>query len=275
MTSENHDQILRLQREVRRLRAALRLATPPLDMVLRRRGFRVYRKEPPEDLLIPEDEHREQYYRMLHKYSFRLFLRDVIKHQHSFTIEQVTRFSTATVTGSYLSYLLSIGLVAPGKKAYALARGPIRSFGPTLEWYIAELMEREFSAESVWGIKFKRPLVGGDYDVISKLDGTIAYFEVKSSPPKQVHAEEIAAFLSRVDDLSPEIAVFFMDTELRMKDKIVPLFEQELGKRAGPPPEVVRIEKELFRVENRIFIINAKESIVGNIEKVLLPFWKK
>jgi hypothetical protein len=67
----------------------------------------------------------------------------------------------------------------------------------------------------------------------------------------------------------PEITVFFMDTELRMKDKIAPMLESELGKRYSDPPSVRRMERELFEIDNRIFIINAKESIIRNIEKVV------
>ena len=130
------------------------------------------------------------------------------------------------------------------------------------------MFKREFGSEAVWGVKFKRPGVGGDYDVIAKLDGALFYVEVKSSPPKQIYDSEVAAFLDRVADLSPEVAVFFMDTELRMKDKIVPLFEQELGRRHPEPPAVIRMERELFHVGNSMFIVNAKESIVGNIERV-------
>lgn len=119
------------------------------------------------------------------------------------------------------------------------------------------------------GSKIQRPNVGGDYDVIAKLDGSLLYAEVKSSPPKQIYDSEISAFLDRVADLAPEISVFFMDTELRMKDKIVPMFEEELEKRASSPPEVMRIEKELFQIRDRIFIINSKDSIVRNLETAL------
>ena len=35
------------------------------------------------------------------------------------------------------------------------------------------------------------------------------------------------------------------------------------------PPPVLRLEKELFQIWNRTFIINSKDSIAGNIEKVL------
>ena len=269
------DEIAFLRDEVQRLRKTLNRQTADLAMLLRRRGFIIYKKEPADDLLLPARKHLDEYYRMLHAYSFRLLLRDLIKHQEQFTLEQVTRYATPSVTRRYLDYLLSIRLIRKSAKAYALAKGPVTSFGATLEWYIAEICKREFGAESVWGVKFKRPKIGGDYDVIAKLDGSLLYSEVKSSPPKQIYDSEVAAFLDRVADLAPAIALFFMDTELRMNDKIVPMFEKELHKRYDPPPNVVRMERELFQINSRIFIVNAKESIINNIEKVMSRHYQK
>jgi hypothetical protein len=268
------EELAYLREEVKRLRASLNLLTPRIDILLKRRGFTVYKKEPSEDRLIPSKKYLHTYFQMLHKYSFRLFLRDVIKHQRLFTLEQVTRYATPGVTKDYLDYLISIKLIKKRTDAYALTKGPVKSFGVTLEWYIAEVFKRELGSEAVWGVKFKRPEVGGDYDVIAKVDGALLYMEVKSSPPKQIYDSEIAAFLDRVDDLSPEIAVFFMDTELRMKDKIVPMFEAELARRHSSPPEVTRMERELFQIQNRVFIINSKEDIVRNLEKVLYQYYK-
>jgi len=268
------EELAYLREEVKRLRASLNLLTPRIDILLKRRGFTVYKKEPSEDRLIPSKKYLHSYFQMLHKYSFRLFLRDVIKHQRLFTLEQVTRYATPGVTKEYLDYLMSINLLKKRTNAYTLTKGPVKSFGVTLEWYIAEVLKREFGSEAVWGVKFKRPEVGGDYDVVAKFDGALLYIEVKSSPPKQIYDSEIAAFLDRIDDLSPEIAVFFMDTELRMKDKIVPMFEAELARRYSSPPEVTRMERELFQIQNRVFIINAKEDIVRNLEKVLYQYYK-
>jgi len=273
---DDHDaeELAFLRSEVSRLRRELNNVTPSLDMLLKRRGFRVYKKEPTDDLLVPDMPFRESYYTALHKYSFRLFLRDVIKHQERFTPEQVTRYATTRVIRAYLGYLLDSNMSAEGAAGFTLSRRPITSFGPTLEWYVAELLKQEFGAETYWGVKFRRPKVGGDYDVLAKLDGSLLYVEVKSSPPKQVTDSEIAAFLDRVDDLAPEAAVFLMDTELRMKDKVVPLFEQELAKREAVPLPVLRIEKELFHLQDRIFIVNAKESIGRNIEKVITRYFR-
>jgi hypothetical protein len=272
---DDHDaeELAFLRCEVKRLRRTLNELTPPLDMLLKRRGFRVYKKEPPDDLLVPDEPFRDGFYANLHKYSFRLFLRDVIKHQDRFTIEEVTRYSTTRVIRTYLNFLVDIRLINEGATSFTLSHRPITSFGPTLEWYVAELLRREFGAEALWGVKFRRPNVGGDYDVLAKLDGSLLYIEVKSSPPKQVTDSDVRAFLDRVQDLSPEFSVFLMDTELRMKDKLVPMFEQELAKRSsGSPPAVVRIERELFGIRDRLFIVNAKESIVRNLEKVMARY---
>ena len=271
---DDHDaeELAFLRCEVKRLRRTLNELTPSLDMLLKRRGFRVYKKEPPDDLLVPDEPFRDGFFANLHKYSFRLFLRDVIKHQDRFTLEEVTRYSTTRVIRTYLNYLNDIRLINEGDAGFTLSHRPITSFGPTLEWYVAELLRREFGAEALWGVKFRRPNVGGDYDVLAKLDGSLLYIEVKSSPPKQVTDSEVVAFLDRVQDLSPDVSVFLMDTELRMKDKLVPMFEQALAKRSSDPPAVVRIERELFHLEDRIYIVNAKESIGRNLEKVIGRF---
>ncbi len=263
-----------LRNEIQRLRKSLSELTPPLEVLLRRRGFRIYKKEPSDDLLLPEEKFIGGFYEMMKKYSFRLFLRDVIKHQKFFRLEDVARYATADVTHDYLEYIKDIGLIEKKSDGFRLAISPIKSFGETLEWFVTELFRIEFAAEAIWGIRFKRPRVGGDYDLIAKTDGSILYMEIKSSPPKQIYQNEISAFFDRVSDLHPEISVFLMDTELRMKDKIVPMFEEELGKRYDDHPKAVRMEKELFQIWNKMFIINAKDSITANIEKVLVRFFR-
>ncbi len=264
-----------LREEVKRLRKTLNRQTLGLDMLLRHRGFLIYKKEPADDLFIPQKKYQGKFYEMLHKYSFRLFLRDVIKHQKLFTLEQVTRYATPSITKAYLDYLVSLRLVKRTASGFILARGPLRSFGETLEWYVAEVFKREFGCTAAWGVKFKRPRVGGDYDVIAKVDGALFYVEVKSSPPKQIYDSEITAFFDRVADLAPDIAVFLMDTELRMKDKLVPMFEAELARRFAYPPPITRRERELFQIQDRIFLVNAKESIIRNIETVVSWYYQK
>lgn len=266
------DEIISLKAEIKRLRKSISKLTPSLDVLLSRCGFRVYKKEPSEDILLPAKKYINKFYEMLKKYSFRLFLRDVIKHQKSFVVEDVTWYATKDVTRGYIDFLIKTKLierVSTQHDTYRLIKRPIKSFGETLEWFIARLMQMEFGAESIWGVKFKRPEVGGDYDLITKIDSSILYMEIKSSPPKQIYDREITAFLDRVIDLSPQVSMFFLDTELRMKDKIVPMFEAELKRRYKKPVPVERIERELFHINKKVFIINSKGSIEANIRTVL------
>lgn len=272
---DTDDDIDVLRSEIKRLRKTLTDLTSSLDVLLKRRGLMVYKKEPSEDLLIPEDRFIDKYYEMLKKYSFRLFLREVIKHQQGIIPERLTRYATADVTADYVAYLKEIGLIDKRGEEYFLIKQPIRSFGETLEWFLSEVMKRGFSVEAIWGVKCKGSKIGGDYDLIAKVDGMILYMEVKSSPPKQIYQSEISAFFDRISDILADISIFFMDTQLRMKDKIVLMFEEELKKRETNPSHVCRIEKELFHVWNRVFIINSKGGIENNIEKVLRWYFEQ
>lgn len=263
-----------LRREVSRLRRVITELTPDLASLLRQRGFTIYKSEPQDDLLLYDSPAAQLFYDRMKKYSFRLFLRDAIRFQDGFTPEQVSRYASPEVTAEYIDFVLDLCLIEEHGREFRLTRRPIRSFGATLEWFVAEVFKREFRSEAIWGVKFRKIRSGGDYDVIAKINGSILYMETKSSPPKQVYAREISAFLNRINDLQPALAVFFMDTQLRMKDKIVPFFEEDLDRRYKAPPAVVRMEKELFHIDNRIFIINAQGSIAANIEKVLRWYFR-
>ncbi len=275
MHEKCHDPSQDLRDEIKRLRKSLSDLTPPLEMLLKRRGFKIFKSEPADDLLLPSEEFLSGYYEMLKKYSFRLFLRDVIKKQEGFKPEEVTRYATSGVTKEYIDYLIKIDMIEYNYSEYRLKNRPVKSFGETLEWFLAEIFKKEFAIEAIWGIRFKRPKVGGDYDLIAKVDSSILYMEIKSSPPKQIYQKEISAFFERIEDLKPEISIFFDDTELRMKDKIVLMFEDELKKKYSNPSEIARMEKELFHINDKIFIINAKDNIVSNIEKVLSWYFRR
>ncbi|MGW8272625.1 MAG: hypothetical protein ACWGN7_04470 [Thermodesulfovibrionales bacterium] len=262
------EELIHLREEVEHLRREVARLTPSLKVLLKTRGFSVHRQSMRERPLLPPDPFLDEYYSLMRSYAFRLFLRDVIKHREGFSLENVARFASDRIAQSYIRKLLAMDVIVRAEGGYALRQRPVRSFGPTLEWFVAELLRREYHTEAIWSVSFKRPRVGGDYDVIAKLAWRLIYIEVKSSPPKQIYQSEISEFWTRVSDLSPEIAIFFMDTELRMKDKIVPMFEAEMSSR-GLRPEVSRMRKELFHIDHRIFIMNAKDSIESNFSTIL------
>ncbi len=258
-----------LRSEISRLRNIISGLSPSLETMLKCRGFAVYKKEPSDDLLMPDKKYAGAFFEKLKKYSFRLFLRDVIKCQDSFSPENVSGYATREASSQYIDFLLKAELAETFENCCRLKKRPVKSFGETLEWFVAVLIEKEFQAETVWGVKFRRPSIGGDYDLIARVESLIIYMEIKSSPPKQVYDKEITSFLKRVEDLSPDMSVFFVDTELRMKDKIVPMFEDALQRHYKKPIPVERIKKELFHINRKIFIINAKGGIAANFGTVL------
>jgi len=206
---------------------------------------------------------------MMKKYSFRLVLRDMIKYQDGFRIQDLTHYCSSRVVEGYCHLLSEMGAITKnGRGKYRTCVSPLYSFGSTLEWFIAEVFKREFASPAIYRVSVKKTPSGGDYDVIASWNQRLVYVEVKSSPPKGVELNEISSFFSRMDDLLPEVGIFFNDTQLRMKDKLVVMFEKELEEKYGRESKtlypVERLMGELFHVQNHIFIVNSKKDVVEN-----------
>ena len=266
--------VQQLTKEIESIKAASVEDPLPVEKKLRMRGIRVFRKNPTERLFFPQalsPIYKTQFYEMLKKYSFRLVLRDIIKYQDRFRIQELTHYCSSKVVQGYCNSLCEMGVITKnGRGKYRTRVFPLYSFGPTLEWFIAEMFKREFASSAIYGVSVKKTKSGGDYDVIASWNGRLVYVEVKSSPPKGVELSEISAFLSRIEDLLPEVAILFNDTQLRMKDKLVVMFEEELEKRYGGRAKalypVERLIEELFHVQNHIFIVNSKKDVVENFQ---------
>lgn len=241
-----------------------------IEAALKRRGMTVYRHSPRSELIFEglKDGCEDGLYDAMKRYSLRLLLRDIIKHQDGFSVEMLGGFSTAEAKAKDVRRLADLGIVEEAGDGFRLSGRPVRSFGSTLEWFVAKIMEREFSSPSIWGVTFSGAKSGGDFDVVSLFEGELIYIEVKSSPPKGIEVNEVAGFLRRVNTLLPRAAVFFVDTHLRMTDRVVLLFHQEfLESMKDPFPkrlDIKNLQREIFHIDHRIFICNASRDIVGN-----------
>ncbi len=258
-------------------------AFPLAEEMLKQRGITIFRKDPIDRLFIPadlSDENKSRFYGMMKRYSFRLVLRDMIKLQERFRVEDLTHYCSSTVAKRYCMLLSDMGLIVKvARGIYRPRVFPIYSFGSTLEWFVAEVFRREFSSPAIYGVSVKKIPSGGDYDVIASWNRRLVYVEVKSSPPKGIELNEVSTFFSRIAELLPDVAIFFNDTQLRMKDKLVVLFEEELGKRFREVPRssypVERLIGELFHLKHRIFIVNSKKDIVENLKICLKDYLRK
>lgn len=266
-----------MRREFEGLQRALEVRVDPVESLLSQSGFSILAHGDRSQVLLPDDTSEvrtERFYEHMRRYSFRLFLRDLIQFPHGESPAPLVRYCSERTVGSYLKSLSEMGIVdVRPDGGYRLCRGNIPSFGPTLEWYVCNIFRREFLAPALFNVRFRHTRHGGDYDVIALVAGHLAYVEVKSSPPRGVEIPAVAAFLKRLRDLRPHVAVFLVDTELRMRDKIVPLFEEATRK---DPLErnlpVVRLENEIFHIDHRIYLINSRKGIYSNLRRCFRDF---
>ena len=272
--------VQRLAKEIETLKTLSIEDSSSVEGTLNMRGIRVFRKNPTDRLFFPPElpsSYKNQFYETMKKYSFRLVLRDMIKHQDRFRIQDLTHYCSPKVAQGYCDLLSKMGTIQKDRTGkYRTQVSPIYSFGPTLEWFIAEMFKRDFASPALYGVHVKKTPSGGDYDVIASWNRRLVYVEVKSSPPKGVELGEVKTFFSRIDDLLPEVAILFNDTQLRMKDKLVVMFEEELERRYGEESKmhypVERLRDELFHVRHRVFIVNSKKDVVENFRVCLRDY---
>jgi hypothetical protein len=239
--------------------------------MLVRRGFRPVPTRP--DLPFPRDLDPERANRLaewLGHYAFRLFLRGAIQKPEGFTPKEATRYLTATQAKAYARVLVDLGLAASLPRGrYRLARS-VKSFGGTLEWYVARELQRTLAFDVASGVKLQTRGVGGDFDIVAAAEGKLVYLELKSSPPKNLAVAEVAAFFERLQLLRPDIGLFVVDTALRLSDKILPMLlaemERQLGKPATPPR---RVAQELWVLTPCLYAVNGRRDLMANIGRAI------
>jgi len=238
----------------------------PVQAFLLRRGIEVKLTEP--DLPFPKRfglARQERVAERLGSYAFRLFLRGAILHPEGFTPAEATQFLEPEQARELAAELVELGLarrLARGR--YRLVR-PARSFGGTLEWYVARELRRRLGFEVATALAWRARGVGGDLDVVALADGRLAYLELKSGPPKHLSTGEVSSWLDRVRALRPDVAMLVLDTSLRLSDKVLPMLAAELERRGsvlGPPRRVVR---ELWALNPHLYAANAKWDLVANL----------
>jgi hypothetical protein len=78
----------------------------------------------------------------------------------------------------------------------------------------------------------------------------------------------VGAFFDRLDALRPHVAIFAVDTALRLADKALPLLVEALGRR-GVTRAPVRVERELWALTPHVYAVNAKPDLVANVGRAL------
>ncbi|MFP2932890.1 hypothetical protein ACLESO_48635 [Pyxidicoccus sp. 3LG] len=244
-------------------RLLLAQGSEPLAMLVRR-GFQPTLA--PLDLPFPTDLEGERVERLAERlghYAFRLFLRGAILRHGSFMPAEATRYLEEFQATTFAEDLVSLGLAVREDGGRFRLLHPAASFGGTLEWYVARELRLRFGFDVAAGVKFHAPEVGGDLDVVAAAEGRLLYLEMKSSPPKHLAPDEVGAFFRRVRALRPHLAIFVMDTALRLSDKVLPLLQSELS--TQPPPAPRRIVREVWALTPHLYVVNARQDLMSNI----------
>ena len=223
---------------------------------------------------LPSPGDRETLYELLHSYSFRLFLRDILALRDRYRPERLGPFFSPDAVEGMARQVERLGLIRrlSGGKIRLLAE-TVTDFGDTFEWFVAEALRREFAADVLRGVTIPDLPCGGDFDILALVSGKLLYLEAKTSPPKHIEQKEMSAILDRVKTLSPDFAIVLVDTHLRMKDKLVPLLSEGLRGFGVTDHEMVRVEKETFSWDGRIYLTNAKRDIVSNLSLCLRNYF--
>ena len=234
--------------------------------MLVRRGLdpRLSRPDLPFDPALPV-EHLDALASRLNHYAFRLFLRGaILAGPAGFLPAETTRYLAADAARAMAEECVALGLAERRPEGRYRLRVRARSFGGTLEWWLARELSSRLGLEAEIGVRTGAPGVGGDLDLVATAEGKLLYLELKSGPPKHLTDAEVGAFLRRLDVVRPDVALFVIDTALRLADKVLPMFERAFVARGAPPPVPRRLVRETWALTPHVFVGSAKESLVDN-----------
>lgn len=248
-----------------------------IEAMLRQRGFCFDSDADLAGVLLPipgTEEQLDRYYRLLQRYSFRIFLRDVIKFGPVLAKADLLHYCSPAKVDRYLGALLDLGIIVPEAPGFRLGTEKVHSFGDTLEFHLAQIFRREFLAPATWRVKLHGLRPGGDFDLLAVLSGRLTFVEVKSSPPKNIHQDTITEFLRRYQVLRPDLGILFIDTHLRLADKINKMMcrgLQELS--SSTPTEPLALKRGLFLIQPGLYTMSAKPDIALNLRACLRHFF--
>jgi len=238
--------------------------------MLVRRGLEpsLARPDLPFDPAVP-DEALEAIAERLDHYAFRLFLRGAILARGAFLPAEASRYLPAGPARALAEDCVALGIVDPRPGGRYRLRTRARSFGGILEWWLARRLAALLGLEVATGIRSGARGVGGDLDVVAAAEGKLIYLEVKSGPPKHLTDAEVGAFLRRLRVVRPDLALFVMDTALRLTDKVLPMFARALSSGRAPTLAPRRLFRETFALGPHLYVVSARQNLVENCRRAI------
>ena len=254
-----------------------------LDWMLRRRGFESAGMNDQKQVICPDGPHVMpwlEYIDLLGKKSTRKMLRALTKAGP----KGLLREELAKVAGTAgkkiderVDDLVRLGILKLGDDGYLALSKPVDNIGPTLEWYVAQVIGREMAGASGWGVKLKGITVGGDYDVLAWID-QLLYVETKARRPDAITKQEMLLFLQRGEELSPEIQVLMIDTDDDLGTFVDRIFLEAMREPIGLPANWSPVRENMFTAPGhpydgiytfgrRLYVTNTKAGVAEALRR--------
>lgn len=254
------------------LERRLAAAGPSIAAMLRQRGWQLGSLLPRDRLLLPRPAGPaavDRYYEDLRRYHFRRLLQEaaearVIGPEVRQKLE--ARWGGRAVARTF-GRLATYGLLRHAADAWIFTAPRNRTFGETLEWFVAQVFTREFAAPAAWGVSVREIRRGGDFDVVVAAGPRLGYVECKGSPPYNVSAEALARFLDRAHHLACDFAVLLLDTTLLIERNIVDNLRPLLGRYPETGGTILRVTAGTYtaRGPRPLFVVTSRRSLIVNL----------
>lgn len=238
--------------------------------LLKERGFEVLEIKDKRIIFPKSAEYFEDYFKNLRSYYFRRILQDTIK-KKEFSLDFISKLKEkwgGKVVEKYLNRLVQYEIFKKENSHFISNYKEIDNIGNTLEWYIGEILKKEFSIPVLSNIEIKNIKEGGDFDIFFLLLGNLSYLEIKSSPPNNISIEEIENFIKRVVSVGTKVSILFIDTTLNIKRNIIDNMEFLL-KRVKRVFIGKMIRNGFYKVSKGLYVFNSKRSIEESIRIVI------
>lgn len=270
MSRELSATLRELQVRIALLEQQLARMAPSVDASLRHRGWTAAVHSSLQRVLLPEPAEPariDRYYADLRHYHFRRLLQESAERRRldPAAVRRLER-RWGPRTAATLERLVEYGLLRRRGRGFVLAAEEAKTFGETLEWFLAQVFAREFLAPAAWDVRIRGLERGGDFDVLAVLDGRLGYVECKGSPPYNVSADVLARYLERTRRLSPDFTILLLDTTLHIERNIIDNLVRLLRGEGGPP-QVVRATPGVYEVGGGtpFFVVTSRRSLVANL----------
>lgn len=254
------------------LERQLQLGAASVESALRQRGWSPGRHSSVDHLLLPDPPEPGSiaaFYDDFRQYHFRRLLQEAAE-LRTLTPRILNRledrWGERTVEHAF-ARLRDYGLLARTGRTWRATFPHTHTFGDTLEWFVAQVLAREFSAPAVWDMRIRDIPQGGDFDVLVVLHHRLGYIECKGSPPYNVSADALAQFLDRTRRLASDFSILVIDTTLKIDRNII----DNLHVLTGPGPVFSHLTPGVYEVSGArpFFVATSQRSLVANLRLCL------